>query len=149
MIKGKKTTSTQHSTKHVQTLPTYDSTGHSREHDDKERGRVFAGVDEVGVGFLGVVVPPHALGKPPPGRQHRHHNPQTIRPRPTGECGALWGGGGQGVPQYRCFWCRYSHTRTHSQYSAESVSIAFRLAYGNRQTDRHTHRILTLAVHAR
>ena len=28
----------------------------------------------------------------------------------------------------------FTHTHTHSQYSAESVSIAFRLAYGNRQT---------------
>ena len=45
---------------------TYDGTCHSGEHDHKEGGGVFPGVDEVRGGLIGVVVPPHALGKPPP-----------------------------------------------------------------------------------
>ena len=100
----------------------------------------------MGVGLLGVVVPPHTLGKPPPGRQHRHHHPQTIRPRPTGECGALWGGG-----DTECHNTGVSgadiHTHTHT--ASIVLNLLVSLFGWLMVTDRHTHRIVTLAVHAR
>ena len=55
----------------------------SSEGHHKEGGGVFAGVDEVREGSLGVTVTTQTLYKPEPGRQTLDHRPHAVRVRVT------------------------------------------------------------------